>query len=185
MVADASVRAAGPDDVTAIARVQAAAWQADYAGLLPADVLADLDSPAAQEQWRRAVTDPPTPRHRVLVALTGTGIVGFAAFGPSADPDLGASLEAEVAALCVTPQHTGAGHGSRLVNATVDHLRGDGFLHASVWLAATGAGDDRLHRFLTDAGWAEDGAHRALDLYGDASLVVPQVRLRAAIGPEA
>ena len=184
-MADVSVRAATPDDVTAIAAVQSAAWRADYAGLLPAEVLADLDSPAVVEQWRQAVTGPPSPRHRVLAALAGPEVVGFAAFGPAEDPDLDTAVDAEVAALCVSPDRTRAGHGSRLVNATVDYLVGDGFLHAHVWLAAAGAGDDRLRRFLTDAGWAEDGARRELDLHGDASLVVPQVRLRAVIGTEA
>ena len=182
-MADASVRAATPDEAAAIADVQAAAWRAAYGELLPAEVIDELATPAATDQWRRAVTEPPTPRHRVLVALTGTEVVGFAAFGPSADPDLEKAVDAEVAAICVATQHTGAGHGSRLVNATVDHLRGDGFLHASVWLAAPGLGDDGLHQFLAAAGWAEDGARRELDLRGDASLVVPQVRLRAAIGP--
>lgn len=183
-MADASVRAAGPDDAGPIASVQAAAWRVDYARLLPADVLTELDSPAAQEQWRQSVAAPPSPRHRVLVALTGADVVGFTAFGPSEDTDLVAMVDAEISALSVLPGSTRAGHGSRLVNAAVDHLRGDGFLHVRVWLGLPGGPDDALLRFLAGAGWAEDGARRRLDLHGDASVVVPQVRLHAAIGAE-
>jgi GNAT superfamily N-acetyltransferase len=180
-VADASVRTARTDDVPAIASVQAATWRASYAGVLPADVLDDLDSPDIREQWAHAVRAAPTPRHRVLVALAGADVVGFAACGPSDDADLVAMVDAEISELSVLPGRTREGHGSRLVNAAVDHLRGDGFLHARVWLAA-GEPGAQLHAFLAGAGWAEDGARRELDLYGDGRLVVPQVRLHAAIG---
>ena len=181
-MADSSVRAAAPDDADAIAIVQAAAWRSAYADLLPAEVLADLDSPAARDQWRTAVSSPPSPRHRVLVAMSGADLVGFTAFGPAEDPDLVAMVDAELSALSVRPDRLREGHGSRLVNAAADNLRGDGFLHVRVWLAAMGGADDRLHAFLSEAGWAEDGASRELDLYGDGRLVVPQVRLHAAIG---
>ncbi|MEP6760399.1 MAG: GNAT family N-acetyltransferase [Sporichthyaceae bacterium] len=182
---DSSVRAAAPDDAGGIAAVQADAWRASYADLLPAEVLEDLDSPGARDQWRAAITSPPSPRHRVLVALSGADMVGFSAFGPAEDPDAVAMVDAELSALSVRPHRLREGHGSRLVNATVDHLRGDGFLHVRVWLAAPGGADDRLHAFLSGAGWAEDGARRELDLYGDGRLVVPQVRLHAAIGTAA
>jgi len=175
------VRTAAPDDAGAIARVQAAAWRATYGTLLPAEVLEGLDSPAAHEQWREAVATPPSVRHRVLVAMTGADVVGFAAFGPSEDSDLVAMVDAELTAFCILPDRIRQGHGSRLVNAAVDHLRGDDFQHVRVWLAAGGV-DDRLHAFLAGAGWAEDGARRELDLHGDGRLVVPQVRLHAAIG---
>jgi len=183
-VADVSVRLAEAADAPAIAHAQADAWRDSYADILPADVIEGLGSAETQEQWRHAVTSPPTPRHRVLVALAGAAVVGFAAFGPSEDPDLDDETDADIAALSVAPGATRAGHGSRLVNATVDHLRADGFRTAHVWLAV-GGGDDRLHAFLAGAGWAPDGATRELDLHGDGRLVVPQIRLRAAIGAEA
>ncbi len=43
------------------------------------------------------------------------------------------------------------------------------------------AEDDVLRGFLTDAGWAPDGAHRELDLDGDGTMRVKQVRLHTAI----
>jgi GNAT superfamily N-acetyltransferase len=180
-VADSSVRAASADDAEAIAGVQAAAWRTVYADLLPAEVIDDLKSSGARDQWRAAVSSPPSPRHRVLVAMSGADVVGFTAFGPAEDPDLVALVDAELSALSVRPDRLREGHGSRLVNAAVDHLRGDGFRDVRVWLAAPGGPDDRLHAFLSGAGWAPDGARRELDLHGDGRLVVPQVRLHAAI----
>lgn len=181
-MADSSVRAATPDDADAIAGVQAAAWRSAYVDLLPPEVLDELDSAPARDQWRESVSSPPSPRHRVLVAMSGTDLVGFTAFGPADDPDLVSMVDAELSALSVRPDRLREGHGSRLVNASVDHLRGDGFLHVRVWLAALGGADDRLHAFLSGAGWAQDGARRELDLHGDGRLVVAQVRLHAAIG---
>ena len=76
--------------------------------------------------------------------------------------------------LVVEPSRRGAGHGSRLLHACADTLRADRFRRATTWLAST---DDRARAFLADAGWAPDGAHRELDLHGDGSVRVKQVRL--------
>jgi GNAT superfamily N-acetyltransferase len=180
-MADVSVRAAAPSDAEAVARVQHAAWRDAYTDLLPEDVLAAVASPEAAERWRQAVTAPPSPRHRVLVALAGPEVVGFTAFGPAEDPDLDAAVDAELHALCVRPDRTREGHGSRLINAAVDHLRDDGFLRAHTWL---GSADDVLRGFLVGSGWDADGAHRSLDLRGDGDVVVPQVRLHTGIGEQ-
>ena len=181
-MADASVRTAEVQDAAAIARVQASAWRAAYGRLWPADVLADLDSPDGAERWRQAVAAPPSPRHRVLVALAGPEVVGYAVTGPSDDSDLDDAVDAEIAALSVLPDRQGQGHGSRLVNAAVDHLCRDGFRRGYVWLADAGGADDDLLGFLTGAGWGPDGVRRVLDLDDDGRLVVSQVRLVAEIG---
>jgi len=94
--------------------------------------------------------------------------------GPSTDPDSDPIKDGEVVELTVDPSQTRHGHGSRLVQACADTLRADGFTRATVWLAA---GDDARRGFLVDAGWAPDGAHRELDLRGDGSVRVKQVRL--------
>ena len=61
---------------------------------------------------------------------------------------------------------------------TADTLGADRFTRAVTWILAT---DDELRRFLTDAGWAPDGAHRELDLDGTGSTTVRQVRLHTAL----
>lgn len=172
-MADRSVRVAWADDARAIGAVQARAWRESYAPLLPAALVQAADPDGFAEQWRTAVTKPPTAKHRVLVALERNTVVGFAATEPSTDPDAEPS-DGEVAAFHVDPGHLGLGHGSRLLSAVVDTLRADGFTRGRIWVIT---GDDALRGFLEPAGWGPDGAHRQLDLTGDGTVAMRQVRL--------
>lgn len=177
--ADVSCRIAWTDDAGAIAAVQVQAWRASYAELLPAEVLEGLDQQAIAAQWHAALTAPPDARNRVLVALEHNRVTGFVLTGPAVDPDCDPVADGEITDLTVAPADRGAGHGSRLMQAAVETLQADRFTRAVTWLAAA---DDDQRRFWTDAGWAADGAHRALDLTGDGDTVVKQVRLHTALG---
>jgi GNAT superfamily N-acetyltransferase len=173
-VAETSVRLALPVEANEIGEIQVAAWRNSYAGLLPADVLAELNPAQFAAQWRAALIAPGEARNRVMVALAGRTLVGFAAITPSDDPDADPQRDALIAELAVNPEATRAGHGSRLLNAVVDTIRADGFNRVTVWVNST---DDILRAFYTEAGWAPDGAHRELDLYGDESVRIKQIRL--------
>jgi GNAT superfamily N-acetyltransferase len=172
--ADVSVRVGWADDAPGIAAVQVRAWRREYAGLLPAEVLERLDPEAFAAAWASSLTTPRDARNRVLVALERNAVRGFAVTGPAADPDLDPIAVGEVSELTVDPDQTRHGHGSRLVQACADTLRADRFSTAVVWLTAQ---DDVRRSFLTGAGWGADGAHRELDLHGDGSVLVKQVRL--------
>ena len=63
--------------------------------------------------------------------------------------------------------------------ASAETLKADRFTHAVIWLAST---DDTRRAFLTGAGWDADGAHRELDLHGDGSVRVKQIRLHTDLG---
>lgn len=175
--ADVSVRIAWPDDADALAVVQTASWAEQYAGLVPAGVLPS-DVPAVAERWRQSLQKPGDARNRVLVALERNRVTGFAVTLPAADPDCDPVRDGELAELTVAPAERGLGHGSRLVQAAVDTLRSDRFTRAVCWLVAT---DDVTRGFLTEAGWGPDGAHRVLDLTGDGSTTVKQVRLHTSL----
>ena len=152
-----SVRAATADDVPEIVRIQLATWRTAYAGLLPPTVLAAATPQRATAEWQAAVVGPPSPRHRVLVAREQEWTVGFAAFGPSGEDDgPGTGI---VHALLVEPRWGRRGHGSRLLAATVDHLRVDGMTGAVAWLLD---GDSASAGFYESAGWARDGTVRTL-----------------------
>ena len=165
--ADVSVRVAWSADADAVAQVQVRAWRRMYAGLLPDQVLQALDAAEA--------------RTRVLVALDRATVVGFALTAVADDPDADPARDGQVAELVVDPEHQRAGHGSRLVQACADTLSADGFSRATTWVNST---DDVLRGFLTESGWAPDGAHRELDLTGDGTTLVKQVRLHTALGDE-
>jgi len=179
MSADVSCRVAWSDDAPAIAAVQVRAWRDSYAGVLPDEVLAGLDQDGIAEGWRASLSRPQDARNRVLIALERNLVAGFAVTGPTGDPDRDPITDGEVTDLTVDPHQRGAGHGSRLMQACVDTLKADRFTRAVTWLGAT---DDVTRAFLVAAGWAPDGAHRTLDLTGDGSVLVKQVRLHTDLG---
>ncbi|RNL65064.1 GNAT family N-acetyltransferase [Nocardioides marmoriginsengisoli] len=177
--ADVSCRVAWSDDAPAIAAVQVRAWRTSYADLLPADLLAGLDPDQLAEGWRASLAKPADARQRALIALERNLVTGFALTGPAGDPDRDPVADGEVTDLTVDPHKRGAGHGSRLMQACVDTLKADRFTRAVTWVAAT---DDATRAFLVAAGWGPDGAHRTLDLTGDGSVTVKQVRLHTDLG---
>ncbi|WP_214412991.1 GNAT family N-acetyltransferase [Sphaerisporangium fuscum] len=206
-MADVGVRAARRDDVLAVTDTQIRAWRSGYRDFLPEEPLEQMTGEAARELWRRqweeAVVSPPTPHHRLLVAVEGEDpssgvaddplaslasgaagtiaepggrrVVGLASHAPADDDDLDAATTAELLTLLVDPDHTRRGHGSRLLNATVDHLREDGFTTVVTWVFAD---DKPMVDFLASAGWAPDEAERVLDM----GRPVRMIRLTTDIG---
>jgi ribosomal protein S18 acetylase RimI-like enzyme len=169
-------RLARTTDTPEIAAIQIRSWRATFADVLPGDILDNLDVGDIGATWASSILLPPTTRHRLLVAIDGsTGsdvVVGYAALGPSADPDLAADPNTgELLALVIDPGHTRVGHGSRLMSAAVDYLRADGMTHATTWAQAA---DEIRRAFLLAAGWGPDSAFRDIQA-GDAT--VREVRL--------
>jgi GNAT superfamily N-acetyltransferase len=181
--ADVSVRPAVAGDAPEIARVQGETWRIAYRDVLPASALDAWDAADAEAAWTAAVTGPPTPAHGVLVALEGSHVVGFAAYGP---PELAPDERAdptgpttELAVLLVEPRWGRRGHGSRLLAAVADLAAGNGTARLSAWVAE---GDRVTAGFLESAGWARDGWVRTLDADGTP---LREVRWHTLLGGEA
>lgn len=176
-LADASVRRARSSDAPAVGVVQAQAMAADYASILPQEAIEALDPAVLGNIWRRSLTEPPGPRHLLLVACAGDQVVGLAAFGPSEDP--GADAEtAELLTLIVHPHARRSGHGSRLLNAVVDEARGRGFTWLQAWVLLD---TPQMRDFLQRAGMGPDRARRSRVIDADRSLM--EVRLAASLTP--
>jgi len=173
-VADASARIARASDAPAVGLVQAAVWRSAYGHVLPQDVVARFDGPSFARIWRDSLSTPPSPRYVLLVGCAGEQVVGFAAVGPSVDPDA-TETSGEVLALGVHPDARRSGHGSRLLNAAVDTLRGKGFDTLSIWILAS---DEATRAFLTTAGLSPDSAYRDRVIDADGK-VAREVRLTA------
>jgi len=201
------VRAARASDAPALARIQVESWRSSLGGVVPAEVLAELGGAEASglftERWREAITNPPTSKHRVHVAVdpaspgpggsgepggsggpgggagpgagtAGLPPVGFASAGPATDDDKWPATDAELYELHVLPSAEGAGHGARLLHAVADTLAEDGFQTACTWALS----DDSPHlEFLRSAGWAADGVQSNLDM----GVKVPVVRLHTRL----
>jgi ribosomal protein S18 acetylase RimI-like enzyme len=194
------VRAARAGDADALTRVQVASWGCRLAAVVPAELLAELTGEEAsaiwRDRWREAISNPPTSRHRVLVAVSDAAapppavpppaapppaarsaareVVGLVSAGPATDADRWPGTDAEIYEFRVQPDLTGQGHGSRLLQAAADTLVSDGFRTASTWVLQA---DLDVRRFLESAGWAADGARGELEV----GVSVPVVRLHTRL----
>jgi GNAT superfamily N-acetyltransferase len=178
-LADASVRVARETDTPAVGLVQAIVWREAYAAVLPAEVLETFEPQAFASVWRQSLAAPPAGVYRLLAACAGDQVVGFAAIGPSQDPDASPGT-GELSALGVHPEARRVGHGSRLLNAAVDTLRGAGADRLHTWVLAS---DEATRAFLLDAGLDPDGAFRDRVISPDGE-TAREVRLVADITPE-
>ena len=178
-VADASVRVAKPTDAPAVGVVQSAVWTQAYAGRVPDEVVALFAAPAFAKAWRQSLENPPEGVHRLLVARAGEQVVGFAAIGPSQDPDAG-SARGEVTAIGVHPGARRLGHGARLLNACADTLRGAGAEDVAIWVLAD---DEATRAFLVASGLGPDGAFRDRVVSPDGD-TLREVRLVASLATD-
>jgi len=174
----ATVRRADASDVPAVAAVQARAWRTGYAGVVDIETLAGIDAAALEPAWHRAVTQPPSSRHVVLVACAGALVVGAAAVQPSPDPDAHPE-DGELSTLVVDPDWRRTGHGSRLLAASVSALQQAGLSSVRIWTVAE---DEAFRRFLTLAGLEPDGASRTFSTDStDGSSQITEIRLSAQL----
>lgn len=164
----AHVRPAVAGDLSAIGAIQANAWRAGYAGLVPPDVLDSIDPSALAEQWRASVVTPPSPTHVVLAAVGSDLVLGFAA----------CDADGLIVALEVDPAHRRQGHGSRLLSAVADHARTYGLSHLSLWCPLA---DEARRAFLESAGFGPSGGVR--DLAGATGETVREAHLVASLTP--
>jgi len=197
-MAFASVRAATPDDVDEIIRIQTLTWRTAYAELVPEAAVQRLSGPAARDAWRAAVTAG--GGNHVFVATEGSWTVGFCAATGADDPDepdvhirsdgtdqtgdpdatdlLDTGAHGLIVMLLVEPRWGRRGHGGRLFEAAITALRADGAPVGATWVpekdVPTRAFYDRKGR------WEADGMVRVLDA-GDREL--REIRLVGPLQP--
>ncbi|MGB9377536.1 MAG: GNAT family N-acetyltransferase [Mycobacteriales bacterium] len=174
-MADVSVRPATAADAGEIARIQLVTWRTAYADVVPARVLDRLTAEDVAATWVEAVENPPSARHRVLIALEQDLPVGFVAVAPAVDEGHDPTKTGLVTTLLVEPRWGRRGHGSRLLAASVELLRADAADIALTWVFDR---DPASRKFYESAGWAADGAARYLDMDGQ---MVTEVRLHTSL----
>lgn len=186
------IRPADPSDGPPIARVRAETWRVAYAGVIPADRLAELTAPEAVARdgaWRAG-----RPMDGVLVAeaeepdeagaqADGDALIGFAAFGPERDEDYqpGQPLReppdhhrAELYGIYVLPSRWSTGTGRALMDGVLSLTGQAGYTDISLWVLEANI---RARRFYEKAGFrltGESGVLRGL-------AGVTQVRYRRTV----
>jgi len=132
------IREASPIDAAAIAWVHVDSWRTTYAGIVPADYLANL-SYARREQFWCDIFSTPTPSSCVYVAAQDTGeVVGFASGGPERRGN--ALYRGELYALYLLAPYQRQGLGRRLTTAVVQRLLQCGLSSMLVWVLAANPG---------------------------------------------
>lgn len=148
-MSDYEVRPAEMRDAKAIAEVHAAAAQAAYADLLPADQLQALAPASREGKWREAIefAEP-----QVHVATLDGQVVGFVGFDRSRDAKT-PSTTGEIWSLYVMPAHWGKGVGVALWDAARDGLEEEGCTLVTLWVPLR---NDRAMRFVELAGFKRE-----------------------------
>jgi GNAT superfamily N-acetyltransferase len=164
-------RDAAVEDARAIARVWVAAWQAAYAGLMPAEYLAGLEAEAALPGFERALRANTSG----LVLEWEGDIVGFSGYGASRDPDAGPET-GEVIAINLHPSCWRRGLGRELLRQTQQRLCGRGFSEATLWVLQ---GNARARQFYEAQGWRLDGVEKHDDKL--TGFALHEVRYRVAL----
>ena len=117
-----TVRPATVADAPAMGRLVVRAWQAAYRGHMPDEYLDGLRAEDRAAYWE-GVLGRDDLQGTILVVEREGEVVGFAALGPSPDPE-GAG---ELYAINVDPSHWGTGAGRALLEAAQDELARLGF----------------------------------------------------------
>lgn len=135
-----TVRLADVSDAPAVATVQVQTWRTAYQGLMPDEVLAAQSVEARTSMWQRLI-----PNGGVWVALVDDEVVGFAAAGPSRDPD----APFELYAIYVLSAAAGKGLGFELTKAALGDEP-----DVIVWVLDTNV---QARRFYERIGFRADG----------------------------
>ena len=160
------LRAATPDDAREVANVHVHSWQVGYRRLMPDQYLDALRPEDRATRYTFGASDPLQPA--TIVAVDEGAICGFATTGPASSAD--GHRSGELYALYVDPPSWRLGIGRALIAAAREHLCGQDFTEACLWVLV---GNDRAERFYRADGWVSDGTRRVADVHG---LMVNEVR---------
>lgn len=149
------IRAARPDDLDDLVRVNFVAFRAGNGPALSPEALAELTVDAVRARWRRFLDHRPEGVTVTGAELDGR-LCGFAGAGPLRDDDVDPSV-GELYSLYVDPELWSQGHGTALHEAAMLELVRGGFASAALWVLE---GNTRATRFYHAHGWASDGARR-------------------------
>lgn len=139
-----AIRPARPEDAEPLADLHLDVWDDAYTGLVPQRILDQRRARRDErvDRWRGILAGA----HGTLLAVTDTGLIGFASAGRGRDNDV--DVELELMALYVRAGWWGTGVGYALLSATI------GDRAAYLWVLA---GNDRAIAFYERQGFRLDG----------------------------
>ncbi|WP_248358634.1 GNAT family N-acetyltransferase [Anaeromyxobacter oryzae] len=157
---DFTLRLADACDCAAICAVHVNSWKWAYRGLVADSALDALSAADRVPIWREALA--PASAHRISLVERDGRAIGFAAWGPPRDADVGADT-AELYALYLEREAAGTGAAHSLMVRARAEMCEHRYARAVLWVLAA---NPRARRFYEKEGWAVDGAEKTVNLRG-------------------
>jgi GNAT superfamily N-acetyltransferase len=134
LMAEYRLRRADLEDARSIAEINATAWRETYAGLMPAEALANIDLDDWTRRWLERIGSSEGDQ-AVFVALEDEVPVGFARCSRQSSPKLvPLGFDGDIASIYLLRRVQGRGLGRRLVARLAEHLMSIGCASAAVWV---------------------------------------------------
>ena len=153
-----AVRPASPDDAGRIARIQVRGWRAAYRGLIPDELLGQMDIHRHRSFWEDEIRQP---TGEVFLVEIENAVTGFCHVVPSRDPDGEGAFE--IVAIYVDPARWRKGAGRSLCQAAMASVSLKGAKWFTLWVLA---GNLPGRRFYESLGFLADGAVKSEMLRG-------------------
>ena len=159
------------EDAAAIAAIHVNTWRSAYSGIIPRSYLDALSIVKRRKMWENILSGS---GGIILVAEEKQGgIIGFASFGPSRDDD--SHCTGEVYGIYVDTLRWGKGCGRKLMCASEEELKSQGFCSATLWVFQA---NKKARRFYETAGYEADGSAKTVTI-ADTELV--ELRYRKSL----
>lgn len=168
-IQEVTIRRATTSDAPEIARVHIASWQEAYAGIVPAEYLADLDLESRTEHWTDQLSGEGSET-TVWIAEVDGAVHGFAAIGPSRDEDA-ERRDLEIYATYLDPDYWGRGVARELMRTILAEVPEDARL--TLWVPAEAG---RARHFYRRHGFSPDGTERTRQVGSGTILEVRYIR---------
>lgn len=166
------IRSATLADAKDIAAIHVMSWRAAYSGIIPENILINLNIETKTDSWRSTI-EKGSPK--LLVAVEDQKILGWAAFGPSRDSGAHSNV-AELEAIYVHPQSWGHGSGKCLLVTAFAAMKNDSYKVVTLWVLSE---NSRAMRFYESQGFVQEiGARKTFDVGGR---TLEEVRYRKEI----
>lgn len=125
------IRPAEISDAPSISRVHIDSWKSTYRGMIPDEILDNLNYARNAGRWSERCSDS-EPDRTIFVAVDDGQVIGFAYCGPNRDTAW--PFACELYAIYILKEYQGQGIGRGLFNKTVEWLLAHKMPSMIVWV---------------------------------------------------
>lgn len=127
---DYKIRWAQEKDAQALGELHTASWQAAYKGIIPTEVLNNLDAERRAQKFKEAIKEN---KEETAVLLLDNKVVGFITLGKNRDKDYGPDT-GEIWGIYLHPDYYNQGLGSELIQWGIKELKKRGYKKITLWV---------------------------------------------------